>query len=102
MSKKRILLFAALHLIITLSGVMISIGVGMDMFDSPKDPTIIERASTHLTQILMSPLYWLWTPWMSKNVHHSIEWILFLLNSGLWGLVIEHYYSKYRLRNIST
>ena len=100
MSKKRILVFSVLHLVITFGCVMFSFGAGMDRFDNPRDPTLIEKAFEYITQILMSPLYWLWTPWMSKNVHNSIEWILLLLNSGLWGLVIEHFYSKFKLRKI--
>jgi hypothetical protein len=102
MNKKRILAFAILHLIITFGCVLFSFGAGMDRFDNPRDPTLIEKTIEYITLILMSPLYWLWTPWMSKNVHNSIEWLLFLLNSGLWGLVLEHFYSKFKLRKIST
>ena len=81
---------------------MFSYGAGMDRLDNLRDPTLIEKAFGYITPVLMSPLYWLWTPWVSKNIHNSIEWLLFLLNSGLWGLVIEHFYSKYKIRKIST
>lgn len=101
MSKKRILAFAILHLVITLGCVMFSFGAGMDRFDYPRDPTIIEKIFESITLVLMSPLYWLWTPWMSKNAHDVLENILFLFNSGIWGLVIERYYSKYKRRKIS-
>lgn len=102
MSKKRILAFAVLHLVITIGCVMFSFAVGMDRFDNPRDPTLIENAFKNITQVLMSPLFWLWTPWMSKNVHNIIEWLLFILNSGLWALLIEYFYSIYKLRKIST
>ena len=94
-------MIAALHLVITLACIMFTFGAGMDRFDSLKEPTLIEKSIEYITLVLMSPLYWLWTSWMSKNVHDSIEWLLFLLNSGLWGLVIGNVYSKIKLRNIS-
>ena len=102
MNKKRILIFAVLHLIFTFGCVIFSIGAGMDRFDTLNEPTSIEKAIDYTTQVLMSPLYWLWTPWMSKNLHDSIEWLLFLLNSVLWGFLIEKIYIKIKLRKIST
>ena len=73
----------------------------MDSFDTLNEPSSIERAVDYTTQVLMS-LYCLWTPWMSKNFHDSIEWLLYLLNSGLWGFLIEKIYIKIKLRKIST
>ena len=102
MSKKHILIIAALHLIITLGCIIFTFGAGMDRFDSLKEATLIEKSIEYITLVLMSPLYWLWTSWMSKNIHDSIEWLLFLLNSGLWGLVIENIYSKIKPRKTST
>ena len=81
---------------------MFSFGAGMDRFNNPRDPTLVEKTFGIIAQVLMSPLYWLWSPWMSRNVHDIIENLLFVLNSGLWGLVIEHYYSKCKLRKNST
>ena len=62
MNKKRILAFTILHLIITIGCVIFSFGAGMDRFDNPRDPTLIEKTLEIITQVLMSPLYWLWSP----------------------------------------
>lgn len=54
-------------------------------------PEISNRASYArlAVDILRFPGYPLWTPWASKNLPNVMEWLLFLANSVVWGLVIS-------------
>ena len=39
--------------------------------------------------VLALPGYVLWTTGASKNLPNALEWLLFLANSALWGLVLS-------------
>ena len=94
MNKKRILLFAILHLVITFGCLIVSFSASMQHFDDLKEPAWFENALSYTADVLMLPLRLIWTSWMSKHLHSSIEWLLFLSNSLLWGLAIEFLYLK--------
>jgi hypothetical protein len=58
----------------------------MDEFDGKiTELSAFQSFACHVADILVQPGYSLWTPWMSKNLPNACEWVLFLLNSALWG-----------------
>ena len=54
----------------------------------PKHYTI----TTRITNCLAYPLVALWTPWMGRHMPNFLEWILFILNSALWGFGMTFIY----------
>jgi len=67
----------------------------MSRFDTgDMNESIIEIVTGAITNTLIVPANYLWTPWASKNLPDFIEWILFLSNSVLWGYVVAFMYSK--------
>lgn len=61
---------------------------GLSRFDSGSEPSIAESVAALLVDILIYPLYLVWTPWMSRHMPNSVEWVLFLFNSLIWGFTI--------------
>ena len=102
MSKKRIVIFSLIHLGVLIAFFAVSFSAGMVKFDGKGEITTFEEISQKITVILMSPMYLLWNSWASKNIHDGIEFVLFILNSVLWGAAIEYLYSKYKYKHSST
>jgi len=89
--KKRILItavvIAAIHLVLSISSVLVAFGSGMEAFENPDhEPSQLERVADQFAGILMQPGSSVWTPWMSKNMPNVVEWGLCLMNSMLWGI----------------
>ena len=99
LSKKRILIFSLIHIVILVILFVISFSAGMDAFDGKKEITTFESIAGYLTEILMSPIFLLWNSWASKNIHNLIENLLVVCNSVLWGVVIEYIYVKFKYKN---
>ena len=99
MSKKRVAIFSFIHLGILLVFFIISFSAGMDEIDGKGKITAFEEISKKITVVLMSPVSLLWNSWASKNIHDGIEFVLFILNSVLWGAAIEYLYSKYKYKS---
>jgi len=74
----------------------------MDEFDGKGEMTTFEELSGKITIVLMSPLYLIWNSWASKNIHNLIENLLFVLNSVLWGVAIEYFYTRIKSNAHST
>ena len=102
MSKKRIAIFTFIHLGILFAFFTISFSAGMDEFDGKGEVTAFEEMSQKITVVLMSPVYFLWNSWASKNIHDAIEFVLFVFNSILWGTAAEYIYAKYKYKTSST
>jgi hypothetical protein len=91
--KKRIIITAIIvalvHLVLSFGSFIISISSGLSAFDNPDyQRSFAEKIINIIAYILMQPCYLIWSPWMGKNLPDIVEWILFLSNSLLWGLVI--------------
>ena len=82
---ERVLLFGAMHVIVTLCLVGYANYGSSLRFDGFQPPRGWAAAGT-ASQILMMPGYLLWTTSASKNLPGALEWLLFLANSALWGL----------------
>jgi len=69
----------------------------MSKFDTGEvNESIIELVTEAIANILIVPANYLWTSWASKNLPNSVEWILFLSNSLLWGYIVAFMYSKFK------
>ena len=96
LNKKRIVIFSFVQLLALVVFFGISFSAGMDAFDGKREITKFDEFSGFITEVLMSPAFLLWNSWASKNVPNIIENLLVILNSILWGTIIEFFYSKYR------
>ena len=84
-----ILIISAIHFVIAFGSLCLAYGANMEAFDNPDyHLSFFEQTAGKLFEILMQPGVSLWTPWMSKNLPNFIEWILFIINSILWGIVL--------------
>jgi hypothetical protein len=88
---KRIVVFACAHALVTLTLSFYYTSAMTKPVLPGSMPEISNRASDAglAADILMFPGYLLWTPWASKNLPNFMEWLLFLANSVVWGLVIS-------------
>ncbi len=94
---KRTLIFSCIHFTVLITCLITSFSLGMSRFDTGDgNETIIETVTGTITNILIVPANYLWTPWASKNLSNIVEWILFLSNSLLWGYVAAFMYSKFK------
>ena len=92
---KRSLGFGFAHLFILIVCLIISFSLGMERFDTGEmDKTPIEFVTGSVTNILIVPGVYLWTPWASRNLPNIFEWLLFIGNSGLWGVTFAFVYGK--------
>ena len=82
---KRVLLFGAMHAIVTLCLVVYA-NYGSSLRFDGFQPLRGWAAAGTASQILMMPGYLLWTTWASRNLPDALEWLLLLANSALWGL----------------
>jgi hypothetical protein len=83
---RRVAIIACIHAIVTLG--LLAYCMDMSAVDGFKPPQSTRVAAT-AAHGLMLPGYLLWTSWASKNLPNSLEWLLFIANSGLWGFVIS-------------
>jgi hypothetical protein len=88
---KRVVLFACAHALVTLALSFYYTSAITEPVRPGSIPEISDRAAVAglAADILMLPGYLLWTPWASKNLPNFVEWLLFLANSAVWGLLIS-------------
>jgi hypothetical protein len=88
---KRVVLFAVAHALLTLALSFYYTSAMTEPVLPGNMREISDRASYAglAADILMFPGYLLWTPWASKNLPNVVEWLVFIANSALWGLVIS-------------
>jgi len=82
---QRVLLFGAMHAIVTLCLLVYDNYGSSVRFDGFQPPRGWAAAGT-ASQILMMPGHLLWIRWASKNLPDAVECLSFLANSALWGL----------------
>ena len=69
----------------------------MDRFDTGlANAGFTEIITSFSTTVLAAPLIYAWTPWASKNLPNTLEWVLVVCNSMLWGLGLASIYIKFR------
>ena len=79
-------LFTCAHAIFTLGCMFYSMDFGR--FDNPDLPQSFSvTAAGAAANVLMLPGLLIWTSWASKNLPNAVQWLLFIGNSALWGLV---------------
>ncbi|MFT5286619.1 MAG: hypothetical protein ACI8TQ_002789 [Planctomycetota bacterium] len=89
--------FSVAHFLVLIVSAATAFSFGMERFDAgDARETAVEFVASALTKILMMPGRLIWTPWASKNVHDSLEWVLLLANSALWGIALAYVYGKIR------
>jgi hypothetical protein len=88
---KRVVLFACAHALVTLALSFYYTSAITEPVRPGSIPEISDRAAAAglAADILMLPGYLLWTPWASKHLPNLVEWLLFLANSVVWGLLIS-------------
>jgi len=87
--------FGFVHLTLLIACLLISYSLSMGRFDTgDMSESTTELITGVLTNILMSPGKYIWTPWASKNLHNIFEWLLLICNSGLWGATLAYLYEK--------
>jgi hypothetical protein len=85
---KLLVLFTCVHGVITLGCAVYNMAVSSAQFDNPELPrTFLASAVEGTANALMLPARLAWTSWASKHLPNFLEWLLFVANSALWGLV---------------
>ncbi len=80
---------AFFHCILAVVLVIAAVGSGMEAFDNPAyKASVMEWISDFFYGLIMQPGISLWTPWVSRNLPDSAQWILFAINSGFWGICL--------------
>ena len=81
-----VVVFTCLHAIVTLVLVLYA-GAGSSLrFDGFAAPRGSAAAGT-VAEVLMSPGYLIWTTWASKDLPNAVQWLVYLANSALWGVL---------------
>jgi hypothetical protein len=82
-----IVFFTAAHGVFTLACAMHAMAESSARFDNPERPhTFGATVAGAAASGLMLPGRLAWTDWASRNLPNSIEWLLFLANSAVWGV----------------
>jgi len=72
----------------------VSISLRIDRFDTGiAKETLFESVTETISDILGFPGLYLWTLWASKNLSNIIEWLVFIGNSMIWGIVLAYFYT---------
>jgi hypothetical protein len=86
---RQLLFFTGAHAVVTLCLMLYAFSAGMAEFDNPDLPHSATASTTGtLASVLMVPGRFAWTAWASKNLPNALEWILFLANSAVWGVLL--------------
>jgi uncharacterized membrane protein len=86
---RRVLVFACAHAVVTLCMTLYAFSASSAEFDNPDLPrSATAKAVGTLVNVLSLPGRLVWTTWASKNLPNAVEWVVFLANSLVWGLLI--------------
>ncbi|WP_028115214.1 hypothetical protein [Ferrimonas senticii] len=86
----RLTLLTLLILALLLVASIISFSIGMAQFESAQPQfSWLQWGCDAVVGLLTWPTRWLWTPWASTHLPNSFEWLLLLVNCGLWALLIN-------------
>jgi hypothetical protein len=92
---KATITFSLIHFAALAVSFTIAIAMSMDRFDTgDMDASISEHIAGNMTEILMTPAKYLLTIWAGRKIPDSIEWLVFFLNSVLWGFVLALVYTR--------
>jgi hypothetical protein len=93
-----IALLSLLHLIVTLICLLASFSFAMQCSESEmiSIPWYIDAVNM-LCSILMFPLGYIWHVW-AEGFPDLIEWIMFVLNSVVWGSVLAVFWHRLRAK----
>ena len=92
---KRAFGFGIAHFLVLTLCFLITFPLSMERFDKgDANKSAVEYVTGSLTNILMMPGKYIWTPWASKNLHNAFEWMLLVANSALWGIAIAYVYGR--------
>jgi len=92
---KRALGFGVAHFLVLTVCLLTAFTLGMERFDKGDvNESTAEYVAGSLTNILMAPGKYIWTPWASKNLHNAFEWLLVIANSALWGVTLAYVYGR--------
>jgi len=94
---KRAVGFGIAHFLVLTVCILIAFPLSMERFDKgDANESAVEYVTGSLTDILMIPGKYIWTPWASKNLHNAFEWMLLFANSALWGIVLACVYGRFK------
>lgn len=88
---KRMIIFAALHAVITI-GLIVFVNGGAVKLFTETDPTItgLKQNLGIVTRVLSEPAYSVWNNGLVDTVPQYGVWVLFGLNSLVWGFVLSY------------
>jgi len=78
-------LFALLHLIVTLGLLVYAFSAGMGRFDNGVPASTMEEVASWIVEVLIQPIGSLWLVLARMGIPGFLEWPFFLLNSLFWG-----------------
>jgi hypothetical protein len=83
---RRLLLFTGAHAVVTLCLMLYAFSAGMAEFDDPDLPhSGTGRTAGTVAGVLLAPGRFVWP---TKNLPNALEWVLFLANSVVWGVLL--------------
>ena len=92
---KRAVGFGIAHFLVLTVCFLTAFTLSMERFDKgDTNESAAEYVAGSLTNILMAPGMYIWTPWASKNLHNVFEWMLVIANSALWGITLAYVYGR--------
>jgi len=92
---KRAVGFGIAHFLVLTVCFLAAFTLGMERFnEGDANEGAVEYVTGSLTNILMIPGKYIWTPWASKNLHNVFEWMLLIANSALWGITLAYVYGR--------
>jgi hypothetical protein len=92
---KRAVGFGVAHFLVLTVCFLTTFTLAMERFDeSDASKSVVEYVAGSLTNILMVPGKYIWTPWASSNLHNAFEWMLLIANSALWGVTLAYVYGR--------
>jgi hypothetical protein len=82
-------LFAGIHLALSLGSFWISFSTGMKRFDAGAPMGSIESMASFLSGVLLQPMLGLWSITFSGHSGPALlQWAAILVNSLLWGMAL--------------
>ena len=84
-----LVLFTVIHGVVTLSCMTYAIAASSASFDGPTVPPGFAAGSAKAAVLVLTlPGRLVWTSWASQNLPNAVEWLLFIVNSAVWGAVV--------------
>lgn len=91
-------LFSLYHFFICLLAVSLSYYLAMKSFDQGLPSGLVSNILSVIALILMSPLLWVLELSQTKVLSGAGEWLIFAINSLLWGISLELFIARRQTR----